>query len=365
MALSSRQSFGAKSFGFKAVVASGAEITAAMLEKINSFALRPLVVEEIYVRKFLFCHSAIDRDNERFTESLLDDYAATFPGKSFIAVHNSKSLPLGLFFDATTETMSAEQFKTLTGEEPRLPEGITTVKVVWAWAYMLREHRKEIIDNMDAGVYRHVSIGFGAADIRPVKKDINGPILYWEYVGPGETREGSLVYLGAQNGATTQKGLKDQDTIDKGDTNMKMIALMLIGLGMKSLTETATEEQIAAGIKALAAEKDAQITALQAEKTTLIADADLGKAYKEKTVSDYVAAKHKLGEVGDEPEKHASLKQVAAGLPFAFLEDEVKSLQKRVAEKFPTTGKLPSDDRQDKSADGTSGDKNPLIPDEK
>lgn len=358
MSASTRKAFGVKSCGLKAAVSAGAEITPEMLAKINGFALKDLTAEEIYVRKFLFCHSAIDRDNERFPEPLLDDFVTTFPGKSFLFAHDrDEYLPLGLFFDASAEMMTPEQFKGLTGEDPLLPEGSTSVKIVWAWAYMLREHRKEIIDNIDAGVYRHVSIGFAAADIRPVKKDINGPTLFWEYVGPGETREGSLVWLGAQPGATAQKTMKDQKNHITEETSMKTIIALLVGLGLKSITDTATEDQVAAGVKSLIDEKDATIK-------TLEPDAVLGKAYREKTVDSFVAAKQKLGEVADTEEAKKSLKDAAGRFEFTFLEAEVKHLEKRVAEKFPSTGQLDGDDRRDKSADGGSTD-NPLIPKDK
>jgi hypothetical protein len=346
-----------KEYGCKAAGAT-TPATAAQLAKINSFALRELTADEVYVRKFLICHSAIDRDNERFPEALLQQFAATFPGKSFIAVHNRQSLPLGLFFEATTETIPAARFKELTGEDPRLPEGETTVTVVWAWAYMLIKHREEIIDNLEAGVYRHVSIGFSAADCRPVRKEVNGPALYYEYVSPGETRECSLVYLGAQPGATTQKHPNDTEKHHKEEPPMKTIIALLIGCGMKHLTDSATEDQIAAGIKTLLDEKDAKITALETEKTALKASADLGQQYRDKTIDNYVALKHKLGEIGDEETAHAALKTTAAGLPFAFIENEVKSLEKRVAEKFPTTAQLDGDERRDKSDTGD----NPLVP---
>jgi len=224
---------------------------------------------------------------------------------------------------------------------------------------MLQKHREEIIDNLEAGVYRHVSIGFSASDMRPVKKEINGPTLYWEYVEPGETREGSLVYLGAQPGATTQKSLKDQEPIKTEVTSMKTIVALLVGLGMKSLTDSATEDQISVGIKQLVDEKDSRISALETEKAALVEDAAHGKAFKEKTVADYVAMKHKLGEAGDEPEKHTAMKQVAAGLPFSFLQDEVKSLEKRVAEKFPAESQLDGDNGSNRDKDISD---NPLIP---
>lgn len=337
-----------KQFGCKAVVVAGAAITPEMLAKINGFALKELTAEDVYVRKFLLCHSAVDRDRERFPESILQDFVATIPGKSLLAVHDRRSLPLGLWFDATTEQMSLEQFKALTGVDATVPEGQTVISVMWAWSYMLnKDFNAPIIENMDGGVYRHVSIGFAAADIVAIKKDANGPTLYYEYVGPGEAQEGSLVWLGAQPGATTQKQLEDQledPKKEKGAPTMKLIIATLLGLG-KTLAPEATEDQVVASLKTVIDEKDATITALKAES-------ELGRAYKDKTIAGYVALKHKLGEVGDTPEEQTNLKSVAAGLPFSFLENEVKSLEARAAKAFPVKGQLDGDDRRDKSADG-------------
>jgi hypothetical protein len=150
-------------------------------------------------------HNAVDRDKERFSEPLLDDFARTLPGKSLLNGHDRYTLPMGLFFDAFTEELTPEQFKALTGEEARLPEGVTMVKVLWGWVYMLKaEFNASTTANIDAGIYRHASIGFRATDITPVKGPYDN-ILYWEYVPPGEALEGSIVWLGAQPGATAQK----------------------------------------------------------------------------------------------------------------------------------------------------------------
>lgn len=344
-----------KQFGLRGKTADGADISPEMLARINAYALKDLSADGIYVRRCLLAHNAIDRDNERFPETLLDNFAATLPGKSLLFGHDRRSyFPLGLFFDASTEEITADQFKALTGETPRLPDGVSSVKVLWGWFYIVKTPSSaDMIANLEAGVYRHVSIGFNAADLVGVKKEINGPTLYLEYVPPGEALEGSLVWLGAQPGATAQKALKDQETHTSEVPTMKTLITLLAGMGLKTLTDTATEDQIAAGIKALIAEKDARIADLEAE-------ASLGKAYREKTVADYVALKHKLGEVGDEAEKHASLKQVAAGLPFAFLETEVKALQTRVEKQFPADGQLTGTDG---NAQRTKGDDdNPLIP---
>jgi hypothetical protein len=102
--------------------------------------------------------------------------------------------------------MTTDQFKALTGEEARLPEGMQKVKVLWGWVYMLKaQFNEEMTANIDAGIYRHASIGFKAADITPIKGQYDN-ILYYEYVPPGEALEGSIVWLGAQPGATAQKG---------------------------------------------------------------------------------------------------------------------------------------------------------------
>jgi hypothetical protein len=199
-----------KSISFKA--AQGAEVTPMILAKINRYALKQLTADEVFVRKYLMAHNVIDRDNERFPEKILDDFAATFPGKSFLIGHERGGPGKGLYFDASTEEMTPDQFKALTGEEARLPIDMQKVKVLWGWVYMLKaEFNESMIANIDAGIYRHASIGFKAADITPIKGEYDN-ILYWEYVPPGEALEGSLVWLGAQPGATAQKGITEKDT---------------------------------------------------------------------------------------------------------------------------------------------------------
>ncbi len=193
-----------KTFDLK-VAAQGAEVTPEILAKVNKFALRELTADEIFVRKYLMAHNAVDRDNERFSEALLDDFTKTFPGKSFMVSHDRTTLAKGLFFNSLTEEMTPDQFTALTGEKARLPNGRPIVKVVWGWIYMLKaQFNEELISNIDAGIYRHASIGFRANDIAPVKGQFD-QILYWEYSPPGEALEGSIVWLGAQPGATAQK----------------------------------------------------------------------------------------------------------------------------------------------------------------
>lgn len=352
----------AKQFGLKAAASSGAEITPEMLVKINAFALKPLTLDEVFARKVLMCHSAIDRDNERFPEDLLDLFAATFPGKSFLFAHDrGEYMPLGLFFDAITETMSAEQFKTLTGEEPRLPEGMTTVKVVWAWFYTLKATREDIVLGIDAGIYRHFSIGFRAADIRPVKKDVNGPTLYWEYVGPGETTEGSLVWLGAQPGATVHKSAgKDPAHHQEGEKTMKQLLLLLGGLLGKSFADNTTEDVVFAAVKDALGAKDAEIIALKQKAADLEPLAADGKGYRDSLVTDYVRMKAALGEADADDTKQAGVKSFAAGMQIDMLKQECKHLQTRMDQKFPN-GQLDGSDPNHNRDDGKGANDNPLI----
>lgn len=374
-----------KAFGLKA--AQGVEITPEILAKINVFALRELTAEEIFVRKYLMAHNAVDRDRERFPELLLDDFARTLPGKSLLSGHDRWTLPLGLFFDAASEEMSPDQFQSITSEEAKLPDGVKTVKVLFGWIYLLKsDFNTPIIENIDAGIYRHASIGFRASDLIAIK----GPfeqILYWEYVAPGEALEGSIVWLGAQPGATAQKkhGGSDpgshttehddiEEPTEKGEKApmkelMKLLARLFPGKlftedGLTDELKTAVEDHAKAHAAAEVEKAVKPLNEKIAELTPLAAD---GKAFRDDLVSKYVANKAKLGEVAETPEAQDKVKAVVAAYPMDFLRAEVDSLEKRVAEKFPAEQQLAGDERRDKSKDTGEGDwkkKNPLVPNE-
>jgi hypothetical protein len=381
-----------KQLDIKAV--AGVEVTPEILATINTFALTPLTAEKVYVRKFLLAHNCVDRDRERFPENLLDDFASTLPGKGFLVGHQRREPGKGLFFQASTADMTPEEFKALTGEDPRLGEGITTVKVVWAWMYMLNnQYNEETIVNIDAGIYRHVSIGFRASDLIAVK----GPydqILYWEYVAPGEALEGSLVWLGAQPGATAQKRAGESESEEPEEDNyidkkpegglimkglLKLLAKLFPG---KSFSEEGLVDEIKEAfdemkqkakqaldeVKTALTAKTQELEASQAKVKELTPLATDGRAYRDGLISDYVAAKAKLGEVAETPEAQDAVKTVAAGYPIDFLKSEVKHLQTRVEEKFPDKselggGKEGEDARAEKGAPAGSKN-NDLVPDE-
>lgn len=363
-----------------AAIDGGAALTAEQLAKINRYALTPLKADDVYARKYLIAHNMVDRDRERFSEAILDDFVATLPGKSFLFGHDrGQFFPLGLLFDAAAEEMSAKQFTDLTGEPARLPPGKESVKVVWAWFYIPRtETAADMIKNIEAGVYRHGSIGFGAADLEHVKGEY-GETLFWEYKAPGEAREASLVWLGAQQGATTQKAAgdpPDETHYDKGENLMKTLKILLGKLLGKTFDDAVTEEQMAAAVEVAMAEKDATIKTLGEKSKALEAEAakheetkalaEVGKKYRKTLTDEYVRMKTALSECDTTPEAGKKLAGFAGQLPLDFIEGEVAALGKRMAEKFPSQHQLKGDMRRDKSADGKGGGnaENELIPDE-
>lgn len=375
-----------KQLSIKAV--SAVEVTPDVLATINKFSIAALTAEEIFVSKYLMAHNCVDRDRERFPDDLLVEFAATFPGKSFLIGHSRGGPGKGLFFQASTEDMTVEQFKALTGEDARLPDGTTTVRVLWTWQYMLNnQYNEETILNTKAGIYRHVSIGFKASDLIAVKGQFD-QILYYEYVGPGEALEGSLVWLGAQPGATAQKAVGEDDdlpediggddindgTKTKGGSEMDLktfLALCKKIFKGKSFTEDSFEddmkfalgEYVAAEVKTATTPleaKIAELTPLAAKAAELAPLAEEGKAYRSSLCELYAGQKQKIGDIDDKPESLVKAKEIATGFSLEFLKAEIAVLGKRVEEKFPAGSELGGGDDAGEKRDQGGKKKNAL-----
>lgn len=369
-----------KSFAFTAI--KGVKITPDILAKINTFAIKELTADDVYVRKHLLAHNGIDRDVERFSEPLLEDYARTLPGKSFLEVHNTYNLPIGLFFDARTEGMTPEEFKSLTGEEINLPEGIDSARVILSWLYTLKaEFNDKLIANLDAGIYRHISIGFTATDRIPIRGE-GDKILYYEYISPGEAREGSIVYLGAQQGATSLKKTPEINNINNlkpegGKEKMEELKKFLEKMSKQFKTHF-TEDNVIDEVKILVetaatkadtvmAERDKtikdqgiKITDLEKKVTELTPLASDGKAYRSELVDDCIKMKAKLGDTTEKEEDQKSIRETVEKFDIDYLKKENEILVKRVEEKFDDKGQLKVSVTRDNSKDG--GKENLLIP---
>jgi len=338
-----------KVFGLKMAAGAGAEVSPEMLEKINRFALTPLTAEAVYVRKLLLAHNCIDRDNERFPDEMLDQFAATIVGKSLLVGHNRKETGTGLFFDASTEAMTPEQFTTLTSEKCRLPEGMTGVKVLWTWFYTLKTaSSEEWLKWIDGGITRHCSIGFAAAGLNPIRKDPAGPALYWEYTTPGEALEGSLVWLGAQHGATAQKAAKANHQ-DKGDREMKKLLALLGGILGKSFADDTTEEQAVEAVKGAIAAKETEV---RAELKTAVED---GKAFRKALVDDAVKFGALIDEVPTDADAQKKEADFLTGLPIDRLKMIRDKYETRAREKFPTHAVFAGKDQGDREKRGEQG----------
>jgi hypothetical protein len=380
---------GSKALRFTGFKRSPTTASDEQLAAINKFTRRPFKAEELYIGQMRLANNAIDRDNERFSEQILQDFARTIVRKTQLMDHDkweSRKSAIGKFFDCEIETMPVEQAQAETGEEFRLPEGVSQVMFISPWFYIPIEGTpKEDIVKIDAGIFEYTSIGFRAASLSPVTDTQTGQTLYYEYRGKGEATEGSLVYLGSQYGARvkspgtegagdTSHNFDSHENLEGGKHTMNEFLKRLLRTLGKSFSEGMTEDQAVAAVKSLVDEKDTEIKRLAGEVsardekisglTPLAAD---GKAFREELVTQYVSQKAKLGDVAETPEAQTAVKTVASSYPIQFLKDEVKCLDKRVAEKFPDTPNLPGDTRTDKSKDGTKGEKawqeeNPLVP---
>jgi len=344
------------------VIGNGKEATPEQLAQINKFSLVDLKPEQVYVRRFLMCHNAIDRDRERFNEILLEDFAKTLPGKGFFVEGHPSSWSgkggpgEGRFFNAMTEMMTPEQFKKLTHEDCVLPENVKQVKVLWADAYTLKlESNADTLAKIDAGIYCFASIGFNAPLMDVT--DERGNMKYGEYQSKGEALEGSLVWLGAQPGAAAQKcadcknnkeGSMNQAPTKKEGAKMEIkdfIKNLSVKIGKTFSDEPANAEK---EILSLLSEKDEKIKALEPE-------ANDGKMYRKSLVEDALRFGALVEEISSDIEKQKTDGEFIATWPIARIKDLKDKYEVKAREKFPdkfTFKGKDEDDRKKKDAEG-------------
>lgn len=349
----------------------GKSVTPEQLAKINKYAMVPLTIDQVYVRKYLVANNALDRDNERFSEAVLDDFAASLPGKGFFVeghpggYSGSGGPGQGLFFASYTEEMSVEQFTIQTGEIPGLPLGITIVKVLWGEAYILRlESNKDTLANIDGGIYRFVSIGFQSPFVE-ITGD-RGNYIYGEYRPKGEAREASLVWLGAQVGAVAMKAAENavtryalRVTKEGGTENMKEFLKRLSDKLGKTITEENALDDIAAAFTDKAAEKDAEISALKPRAAD-------GEAYRKSLIDDTIRFGVLISEIPTDEAGQKAEEEFLKGLPIERLKGMKEKFEKRGREthpdKFTFEGKTEADR---KAADTQAGVESPAVADAK
>lgn len=341
---------------------TGKTVADEQLAKINNYALVPLTADQVHVRRYLMAHNFIDRDNERFAEALLDDFAQTLPGKGFFveghpSSWNGKSGPgEGRFFDASAEEMTPEAFAQITGETPKMPDNIMSVKVLWGEAYILRlDSNADTLAKIDGGIYAFTSIGFKAPYFEVT--DGRGNLIHGEYRPKGEALEGSLVWLGAQPGAAAMKQNKQDSgkagiTEKGGKDDMKEFLKNLGGRLKKDLTE----ENAADEISAIMADKDAEITSFRSL-------AEEGRAYREDLADDALRFGALTGEIPADAEAQKEEKAFLTGLPLKRLKSMRDKFEKDAREKFPDQFTFKGKDETDKQKKQPEDGENPVVKD--
>jgi hypothetical protein len=321
--------------------------TPEQMALINGYTLKELRPEDVYVRSVYLAHNAIDRDQECFDDALLEDFSATLPGKGFFVKHplgwdGSSGPGEGIWFEAKILTMSLDEARKLL-KQPDLMFAPDTkqAKILEASRYMLRldydvETRK-LIDKTDAGIAGRHSIGFSAKGRVEVTDEYGNTIAH-RIVGPGEAREGSVVWLESQYGAHAFKhagGPQPSFESHEEEPSMAMSADE-----QKEFNDAKTARQTAENeVKTLKPKAEAhdEIMAVAGEKATVDSVKALiaaGLDYRKGLEADLLRLERLQGVVGDTEEDAKSAGQVYASLSNEAIKTRVEKLQA----KFPGDG---------------------------
>lgn len=354
----------AKTLGFKAL-GDGKDVSAGQLAKINKLANVPLKAEQVYVRRYLMAHNGIDRDNERFSEDLLEEFSKTLTGKGFFVKGHPSSWNgdggpgEGRYFDSSTQEMTPAEFKKQTGEKINLPKGVKTVKVLWGDSYLLKlDSNTDMLAKIDAGIYPFTSIGFNA----PYKyvKDKNDQFLYGEYRAGGEALEGSLVWLGAQPGAGAMKS-KTKTESDKKQKERKDGGEMELNDFFNSLNKvlginkTITEKTVLEEIETFKTAKEDKIKELEEENGGLKQKAADGDSYRKSLVDDAIRFGAMIKEYSDKEDEQKKEAEFLATWPIERLKSHRDKYEKRAREQFPTDSTFKSKDETDRQTSAAAG----------
>lgn len=178
---------------FKGAVSKMA-VTDADLELVNKLALTKLSKDEISVYELEVANTIVDRDTERMSNDFLISLVPTLKGKSFMQSHDRRTLPIGRVYESSYAQRGTDL-------------------VFLAKVYVLKSNT-EVVTNMDAGIWSFVSLSFTVPVYVPVT-DANGGLLYYEFRNAdkkkGEALEVSLVWLGAQIGASVIKTVEEAE----------------------------------------------------------------------------------------------------------------------------------------------------------
>lgn len=319
-------------------IKSSGTASPVQLAMVNAYTLKDVGAEEITVRTMYLAHNAIDRDKDVFTYSALKDFAHTLPGKGFFVKHprgydGSTGPGEGRFFYARViKKTQADARELLREPELKWLDPAEPAYLLEASYYMpITADNKSLLTKIETGVAGDVSIGFSATRADPIYKNdirIADPL-----VAPAEALEGSLVWLGAQPGARITKNA-NLNSNENEDTTMGMTAAEQKEFDTAKNKAAELETQL----KTATAERDEkaeQLKVLQESETlkdksmTEVATlANQGMKYHTAQVDELIALKRTANMLGDDDESIATAKTMYTKQDIAFLQGEIKGLQK-------------------------------------
>lgn len=305
------------------------------------YALQPLTVAEVELRRMALANDQVDRTWERFSPAMLQRLGETLVGKSVLAHHQKWDYPLGRFYGTTVERGS---------------DG-------WTWLmaeyYMLKANEHEVLRaEIDAGVVSYVSIGFRGGkewcDLcggwwLPWSREcahwpgetyrIDGVdricTLTWEDPdGNAEAVEGSFVWLGAQYEAAVVKHLARERGGTREMERIKELEIEVERLKGALATQETAAAANAARAETLAGERkqlEQRVGDLEAEAAGLRTLAADGERYR----ADLLAEIQRLGGLIGAEKEATTVGAALAAVGVAALKEARGEYQARVDKQFP------------------------------
>jgi len=332
---------------------------AAQLAKINTFTKRTFTADELYIGQLRLANNCIDRDGERFSEFTIKGFVNTAVRKTMLLDHDrSLKSAIGKYFDCELEEMPLAQAIAETGADLKLPEGMNEVQFMSPWFYIPKKglDEKDLV-KLEAGIFDFASIGFKTPWPVPIY-DAQRNVLYHEYQGPGETREGSLVYLGAQHGASVKSADNEPEHKEstQGEESMKILIAGLGALLGKSFGDGTNEQTLLDEFKSAFTGQSAKITTLEDELKVLKPLAEDGKGYRAGLVSDTVKFLVLSGDVKNDADSQKTESEFLSSLPLERLKATKEKAEAVARQKNPSHAEFKGKETtQDEPAAGRKG----------